>query len=450
MAKVIKIKKGLDIAMIGKADKSLTEADKSKTYAVKPTDFPGLTPKVHIKPGTLVKAGDKLFFDKYRPEIGFSAPVSGTLTAINRGFRRRILEFVIEADGKNEYTEFKKGKPEDLSVEEIKENILLSGCWPYIKQRPFNIIADPKKAPRDIFITTFDSAPLAPDFDFIVKDEFSTFQTGVNALSKLTEGKVYLGLKANNPSSPFSNTVGVEKNDFEGPHPAGNVGVQINKIKPVNKDEIVWTLSAADVLIIGRLFEKGVYDVSRIVAVTGSEIEKPTYFKIVAGAEISSFTEEPQKEESTIRYISGNVLTGEKVNRKSYFGFYDYQITAIPEGIDAEPFGWVMPGLKKFSISRTFFTWMKPHKERVIDTRAHGLERPFIQTGEIESVFPMDIFPMQLLKASIYKDLDQMEELGMYEVAEEDFALCEVVNSSKIEMQKIIREGFDFMIKELG
>ena len=450
MAKVIKIKKGLDIAMKGKAEKHVNIANRSQTYAVKPTDFAGLTPKVHAKAGTVVKAGDTLFYDKYRPEVVFTAPVSGKLSAVNRGFRRKILEFVIEPDKEIDYAEFTKADPESLSPEEIKENLLKSGCWPYIRQRPFNIIADTEKTPRDIFITTFDSAPLAPDYELTVKEDFEAFQTGINALRKLTKGNVYLGLKANSPTNIFANTAGVEKYEFDGPHPAGNVGVQINKVKPVNINEIVWTLSAPDVVSIGRLFMEGKYDASRIVAVTGSEIEKPAYFKIIQGAEIKSFTEKPSGNESDIRYISGNVLSGEKVNRSGYLGFYDYQLTAIPEGNEGEVFGWAMPGLDKFSVSRAFFTWLNPKKERVITTKLHGMKRPFIQTGEIEKVFPMDIYPMQLLKAVKYQDLDQLEQLGIYEVAEEDFALCEVVNSSKIEMQKMIREGFEFMIKELG
>lgn len=450
MAKVIKIKKGLDIAMKGKAEKMVNIANSSQTYAVKPTDFPGLTPKVKAKAGAVVKAGDVLFFDKYRPEVVFTAPVSGKLAAINRGFRRKILEFVIEPDKEITYTEFKKADPESLSAEEIKENLLKSGCWPHIRQRPFNIIADTEKTPRDIFITAFDSAPMAPDFELLVKDDFEAFQAGVNALRKLTDGTVFLGMKAGSPSSPFDNTSGVEKYEFAGPHPAGNAGVQINKIKPVNIGEIVWTLSAPQVITIGKLFTEGRYDASRIVALTGSEVEKPAYYKVIQGAGIQSFAGKPKGNEQEIRYISGNILTGEKVNLNGYLGFYDYQVTAIPEGNESEVFGWAKPGLGKFSISRAFFAWLNPKKERVIDTKVHGMKRPFIETGVIEKVFPMDIYPMQLLKAVKYQDLDQLEQLGMYEVAEEDFALCEVVNSSKIEMQKMIREGFEFMIKELG
>ena len=451
MSKVIKIKKGLDIKLSGAAEKEVTQLPASKYYALKPTDFSGLTPKVLAKPGTEVKAGTPLFYDKYNPEIVFTSPVSGKIFAINRGERRRILEFVVEANEKIEYENFKKAKPEDISREEIKENILKSGCWPFIKQRPFTIVANKNEVPRDIFITSFDSAPLAANFDFVVKNDFSAFQTGVNALIKLTDGKVYLGIKAGELSTPFTNTANVEKVEFSGPHPVGNAGVQINKIKPVNKGEIVWTLSAADVIVIGRLFETGKYDVTRIVALAGSEVKNPRYYKTILGAPIADIIKDNIKTtDADVRIITGNVLTGEHVSEKNYLGFYDNVITVIPEGNKAEFLGWGMPGLKKFSVSKSFFSWLNPKKERVIDTKIHGGERPYIVTGEMEKVFPMDIFPMQLLKAIHIKDLDLMEELGIYEVAEEDFALCEVINTSKIEIQKNLREGFEFAIKELG
>jgi Na+-transporting NADH:ubiquinone oxidoreductase subunit A len=451
MSKVIRIKKGLDINLAGKAEKEAVKFSLSKFYAVKPTDFPGITPKVIAKPGQEVKAGTPLFFDKYNPDIIFTSPVSGKLSTITRGERRRILEFVIETNDKIEYEEFRKAKPEDLSRDEIKENILKSGCWPFIRQRPFAVIAKVNEVPRDIFITSFDTAPLAADVDFIIREEFSSFQTGVNALTKLTDGKVYLGIKAGELSSPFTNTANVQKFEFSGPHPTGNVGVQINKIKPVNKGDVVWTLNAADVLIIGRLFEKGKYDASRNIALAGSEVIRPKYYKTISGVQISDIIKDNIKQgESDKRIISGNVLTGEKVDEKGYLGFYDNVITVIPEGNTPEFLGWGMPGLKKFSVSRTFFTWLNPKKERVINTKLHGGERPFIVTGEMEKVFPMNIYPMQLLKAIHIKDLDLMEELGIYEIAEEDFALCEVINTSKIEIQKNIREGFEFAIKELG
>ncbi len=451
MSNIIKIKKGLDIKLAGVPEKELKEISSVHSVGIKPTDFSGITPKVVSKVDTQVKAGTPLFYDKYNPEVVFTSPVSGKVSAINRGDRRRILEFVVEPDGKNLFEPFIKDKPEKLSREQIKENLLKSGCWPFIRQRPFNIIPNAEIVPRDIFITSFNSAPLAADLNFLVKDDFSAFQTGVDALTKLTDGKVYLGIKSGEISNLFSNTANVEKYEFSGPHPAGNVGVQINKIKPVNKGDVVWTLNAADVIIIGRLFETGTYNPVRIIALSGSEINQPQYYKTLLGTKVSELTKEQLKtNENHKRFISGDVLTGEKINETDFIGFYDTTVTVIPEGDKPEFLGWAKPGLKKFSNSRTFFSWLNPKKERILDANLHGGERPFIVTGELDKVFPMDIYPMQLLKSIIIKDLDLMEELGIYEVAEEDFALCEVVNTSKIEIQKIIRDGFEFAIKELG
>ncbi len=451
MSNVIKIKRGLDIKLVGVPEKELKEITSSKSYGIKPTDFPGITPKVVSKVDTDVKAGTTLFFDKYNPDVVFTSPVSGKITAINRGERRRILEFVIEPDGKNESETFIKNKPENLSREEIKESILNSGCWPFIRQRPFNIIPKPEITPRDIFITSFNSAPLTADLNFIVKNDFSAFQTGVNALTKLTDGKVYLGIKAGEISNQFTNTANAEKYEFSGPHPAGNVGIQINKIKPVNKGEVVWTLNAADVIIIGKLFETGVYNPMRIIALAGSEIEHPKYYKTLLGTKLSDITNgQIKNKDIKKRFISGDILSGEKISENDYIGFYDTTISVIPEGDKPEFFGWAKPGLKKFSFSITFYSWLSPNQERNLDSNLHGGERPFIVTGELDKVFPMDIFPLQLIKSVLIKDLDLMEELGIYEVAEEDFALCEVINTSKIEIQKIIRDGFDFAIKELG
>jgi len=451
MSKIIKIKKGLDIRMLGEAEKSIAIPEKGAIYAIKPTDFNGLTPKVLAKPGDEIKVGSPLFFDKYNSNIVFTSPVSGKLSAINRGERRKILEFVVENDNKFDYENFEKGNPLEMTSEQIKEKILKSGCWPYILQRPFAIIAKPEDSPRDIFVTAFNSAPNAPDYDFIVKEEFSAFQTGINALTKLTTGKVYLGIKANQMSSAFTNTANAEIYEFEGPHPAGNVGVQINKIKPVNKEETVWTLNVADLIIIGRLFEKGVYDATRIVALTGSEVEKPAYYKVLNGTQILNITDKNIKDSNhDVRYISGNVLTGEQVSPKKFLGFYDSQISVIEEGNKAEFLAWGTAGFGKFSVSKTFFSWLTKSKPIAINTNRKGGERPFIVTGEMDRVFPMDIYPMELLKAVHIKDIDLMEELGIYEVAEEDFALCEVISTSKIEIQKMLRDGFSYMIKELG
>ena len=449
MLKAIKIKKGLDIRLKGKAKKELTQLKLSASYAVKPTDFEGLTPKLLVKAGYEVKAGTPLFYDKYKPEILFTSPVSGKILDVNRGERRRILEVIIEPDEKQDYEQFNKANPSDLQAEEIKENILKSGLWPAIMQRPYAVIANPADKPKAIYISAFDTAPLAPDYEFILKDEFADFQTGVDALKKLTDGKVNLSLHKDLNTDFFKATKGVDLYEFSGPHPAGAIGVQINHIDPINKGDIVWYVNPADVAKIGKLFNKGIYDASKIIALVGSEINNPHYYQIIGGAEISSIVSGNVKENS-VRYISGNVLTGEKVERSNFLGYYDYILSVIPEGNNPEFMGWATPGLGKFSMSRTFFSWLTPNKEYRLDSNLHGGLRPFVVTGELEKVFPMDILPMQLLKAIIVEDIDLMEQLGIYEVAEEDFALCEVVNTSKIEIQKIVRKGINLMIKEFS
>ena len=450
MSDVIKIKKGLNINLQGKAEKIFMKARKAELYAVKPTDFHDLIPKLEVKEGDIVKAGSALFYDKYRPEIKFTAPVSGTIHAVNRGERRRIMEVVISPDEEIQYEEFQQADPETLSREEVKKNLLQSGLWPALKQRPYNIIADPEDTPKAIFISAFDTSPLGPDYDFILKDVDREFQAGINALKKLSGGKVHLNIEGTYPpSTAIKKAVGVQLNKFKGPHPAGNVGTQIHFIDPINKGEVVWVINPQDIVTIGRLFLNGLYDASRIVALTGSEVKNPKYYKTIAGACIRSITDENIRE-GNARYISGNVLTGTKVTANNFIGYYDSQITVIPEGDHYEFMGWLAPGFKKFSLSRTFFSWLAPEKEYRIDTNLRGGKRALMITGSFEKVFPMDIYPMQLLKAIIIEDIDLMEKLGIYEVAEEDFALCEFVDTSKTDIQEIVRKGLDLMYKEMN
>ncbi|MEA1898532.1 MAG: Na(+)-translocating NADH-quinone reductase subunit A [Bacteroidota bacterium] len=447
---LVKINKGLDIRLKGKPALQLETLEDSGLYAIKPTDFPGLTPKLAVKVDDEVKAGSALFYNKKLPELKFTSPVSGKVVAINRGERRRILEVVVESDGKRESLDFKKGDPKGLSRNEIKETLLSSGLWPFIKQRPFNIIADPEESPRAIFLSAFDSAPLAPDNEFILKDHKVVLQTGIDALSMLTDGKVYVGIrKGTVPESVFTAINGIEINEFDGPHPAGTVGVQIHHISPINKAEIVWVIQPQDILAIGRLFEKGILDTERILSLAGSEVNEPKYYKTILGASVRNMVD-GNVNDGNLRFISGNVLTGEKISREGYTGYYDNQVTVIPEGDHHEMFGWIMPRLKKFSTSMSYFSWMMPKKEFVSDTNLNGGQRAFVVSGQYEKVLPMDIYPVELLKAAIIGDIDKMENLGIYEVAEEDMALCEFVCTSKIEVQSILREGFDMMIKELG
>ncbi len=449
MSKVIKIRKGLDIKLKGTAEKIISQAEPATSYATKPIDFPGITPKLASRPDDKVKAGSVLFFDKLRPEIKFTSPVSGVVKAVNRGERRRILEVIVDSDGKNESIDFKSADPEELSPEDIKQKILDAGIWPSIRQRPYAVIARPQNEPKAIFISGFDSAPLAPDMDYIVKGQGSSFQTGINALRKLTKGEVHLSLNAAYPASDvFTQAKGVSLHYFKGPHPAGLPGIQIHQIDPVEKEEVVWYVNPQDVIIIGRLFETGKYDATKTIALTGSEVERPLYYKVIGGTSIEPFVKGNVKE-GNLRYISGNALTGTKINKIGYLSYYDSQVTVLPEGDHYEMFGWILPGIKKFSLSHTFPTWMTPGKEYRIDTNLKGGVRPFVLTGEYEKVLPMDIFPMQLLKAILVDDFEKMEALGIYEVGEEDFALCEFICPSKIEIQSIVRQGIDLMIKEL-
>jgi len=449
MSKVIKIKKGLDIPLSGAAEKIYLTAEKSRTYAVKPPDFQGITPKLSVHPDDQVKAGTTLFFDKYNPEIKCSSPVSGKVKIVNRGERRKILEVVIEPDSEITYQDFGAADPLTLSREDIIKKLLESGLWPAIRQRPYARVANPEKAPKSIFIPGFDTSPIGPDMDFVVKGSAEEFQAGVNALSKLTDGKIHLCLNGRYPANEvFTSAQKVEFHYFQGPHPAGNTGVHIHHIDPINKGETVWYVQPQEVIILGRLFLTGRYDASRVLALTGSEIKKPVYYKYIGGASIEPFIKDNLKSD-TVRVISGNVLTGSKITKIGHVGFYDSQITVIPEGKEFEFLGWILPGFGKFSVSRTFFSWLTPRKKYVHNTNFHGGERAFVVTGEYEKVFPMDIYPVQLLKAILIEDIDKMEKLGIYEVAEEDFALCEFVCTSKIESQAIIRKGLDLMYNEM-
>lgn len=449
MANVIKIKKGLDINLKGKASDVLLSGGKSDSYAIVPDYYNGIVPKVVAKVGEKVKAGSVLMIDKNRPEIKFVSPVSGEVTAVNRGEKRKVLSIVVKPDAQIDYEEFGKKNVASLKGEEVKEALLNAGMWPFIKQRPYDIVATPAEAPRDIFVSAFYSAPLAPNFDFIVKGQENDFQTGLNALAKLTTGKVYVGVRKGSAVK----VQGVEIVEVEGPHPAANVGVQINHIKPINKGEVVWTVNPADVIVMGRLFNKGVADFTRLVAITGSETTERGYIKTISGCTIASLVSGKILEgKEHLRIISGNVLTGLKVQKDGYLGAYDNQITVIPEGDEThELFGWATPGFGKYSVSHSYLTWlMGKGKEYVIDARIRGGQRAMIMSNEYDKVFPMDIMPEYLIKAILAFDIDKMENLGIYEVAPEDFALCEFVDTSKLELQKIVRDGLNLLYKEMN
>lgn len=452
MSKTIKLRKGLDIRLLGAADKIKAEAPLPRTVSIKPADFHGMKPKLHLKEGESVKIGEVVFHDKYNDAIKYVSPVNGKIEAIVRGAKRRILEVVISVDGEQD---FNGSSPIDFgskSGDEIKEIMLNAGLWPFVRQRPLDIVADPNNKPKAIFVSAFDSSPLAPDMDYVLHGKNDEFQAGLDVLAKLTEGKVHLTLNGKVPADAgFTGAKGVQINKIIGKHPAGNVGTQIHHIDPINKGEFVWTVGAQDVAIIGRYFLSGKYNAKRIIAVTGSEIKDPNYVEVISGTNVSDILN-GRITTDNVRVISGNVLTGDKIEQDGYLGFYHNQITVIPEGDELKfvlTKGWMSPGFDKFSNNRLLLsTWFMPKKKFRMDTNTNGEERAFVVTGELERVFPFDILPMQLTKAAITQDIDGMENLGIYEVAPEDFALCEYVCTSKIDIQDKIRQGLDLIKQE--
>ncbi len=456
MVPVIKITKGLDIKLKGKSEKIILPSVKSNYYVIYPDDFPGFSPKVAVKQGDTIPAGAPVLYDKNYPEIKIVSPVSGIVTAIDRGEKRKLNFIAILADKEIEYHDFGKKNVKEATVEVIKQQLCDAGMFPFIRQRPYGYGANPNDTPRDIFVSGIYSAPLAPSPDLILKDQETDFQTGLDVLKKLTSGKVYLGLLSDCTTPALKDAKNVEKVYFEGPHPVGNVGVQINHIKPINKGDIVWTIDPADILFIGRLFNKGIADFTRLVALCGSEVKRTGYHRMLPGASIKKIIENNTSENKNLRYINGNVLTGTKMTKidgERHLHAFDNQVTIIPEGSETnEFFGWASPGFSKFSNSCTFPSKLIQkliRKEYVIDARIKGGKRAMIMSNEYDKVFPMDILPEFLLKAIIAFDIDKMENLGIYEVVPEDFALCEFVDTSKIELQSIVRKGLDLLYNEM-
>lgn len=452
MSKTVKLRKGLNISLLGEAEKVVETLSFPASVALKPTDFHGMTPKLMVNEGEQIKVGQVIFHDKYNESVKCVSSVSGTIKEIVRGEKRRILQIVIATDGAQDHVSSSPINIDSASGDDIKAAMLNAGLWMFIKQRPLDVVASPDNTPKAIFISAFDSSPLAPDYNFLLEGKEADFQAGLNALAKLTTGKVHLTLKAKeNSSAVFTHAKGVQINKIEGKHPAGNVGPQIHHIDPINKGEFVWTVNAMDVAIIGHYFNTGKVDFTRTVALSGSEVKAPKYFKTILGAQLTPMLKNTIDTANKVRYISGNVLTGDKVNIDGYLGFYHSHVTVIPEGDDFKFFlttGWLGHGFDKFSNSRLFPTFLTPNKKFRLDTNTNGEERAFVVTGELERVFPFDILPMQLVKAAITDDIDAMENLGIYEVAPEDFALCEYVCTTKIDIQDKIRQGLDLIAKE--
>lgn len=449
MNKTFKIRKGLDIRIKGEADKQIVGEIKADLFALRPDDFIGITPKINVKEGQVINRGEILFYDKYRELVKIPSPVSGVVKAIVRGEKRKILEIIIEK-GEDNTVKHNINESNFSSRQSIVEFLSQTGIVSLIKQRPYGIIANPIDEPRDIFINFFDSAPLAPDYDFLLKDKKEEILKALNFLSLLTNGKIYCGLKSNSILTGFiPDNEKFVINYFKGSHPSGLVGTHINKIKPINKNEIIWTLDAADLHIIGHLLISGEFKAERIIALAGAGVKNPGYYKIIQGANIESLKDKLVNDIEN-RIISGNILTGINISNSPYFGFYDKMISVIPEGKHYELLGWALPGIKKFSNSKSFLSGILPIGKFNLNTNLNGGQRAYVVTGEYEKVCPLDIFPQLLIKAIMTNDIDRMEQLGIYEVIEEDFALCEFVCSSKIDVQDILRKGLDEMRKEMA
>ncbi len=446
MAEVIKIKKGLDINLKGKAEKKIEGDIFPVDFGIRPDDFEGVIPRLAVKPGDHVLIGSELFHDKEDLNLKVVSPVSGEVVAVNRGDRRKLLNVEIKSDGKFESAPFLKAVLSNLSPEQISECIFNAGFGAFIRRRPFDVIANSNEKPNRIFISAFDSAPLGADYSFTLAGQEKNLQTGIDALKKMTGAPIYVGVNAAD-AAPFNNLNDVVKTVFDGPHPAGNVGVQINHTAPINKGDVVWTISPVILAAIGKAFNEGVIDYSRTIALAGSEVIAPCYYKTIYGAKISALTN-GKISNGVVRFISGNPLTGTQTTPEGYLGAFDNVISVIPETTEPEMFGWIMPRLKKFSTNKTYFSWLFGKKEYDIDTNVYGGERAIIVSNEYDKVFPMDIYPEYLIKAIIAQNIDKMIDLGVYEVAPEDFALCEFVDTSKLKLQKIVREGLNYLRKE--
>ncbi|MEM6297979.1 MAG: Na(+)-translocating NADH-quinone reductase subunit A [Bacteroidota bacterium] len=450
----IKVKKGFDINLAGKAEKTLTKLMPT-TVALKPDDFVGMyRPKIAAKEGTSVKAGSPVLYDKAHPDIFYTSPVSGEVVEIRRGEKRKILEIVILAESETSYEEFKAYNQSELSkisADEIRATLLKSGAWTHILQRPYNVVPAADSTPKAIFISAFDSHPLAPDYNFAFKGEEKNMQAGISVLAKMAGCPIHVTTDAKaEVSDTFKGLEGVQKHQASGPHPAGNVGIHIHHVNPINKGEVVWTINPFGVALIGKLFLTGKYDAMKKVALTGSELNKPQYVEMPLGANLEKALEGQFKQDN-VRVISGNPLTGVRIQKDGFLGYYDNQITVLPEGDEARFFlttGWLAPVANRVSFHKAFglLSFLNgKKKEYRLDTSMNGEERAFVLTGEFERVTPMDVLPTHLIKAILSEDYDEMEALGIYEVVEEDLALCEFIDVSKHPIQEILREGLDMM-----
>lgn len=438
MTKVIKLRKGLDINLEGKAAAEIASVKCPGEYALVPENFYGVKPKVVVKEGDAVMVGDALFVDKLHPEVKFVSPVSGTVSMVERGDRRKLLSVRVKADGKQNSRTF--------DTRDVKAALLESGLFGFFRQRPYDVVANPDDKPKAIYVSAFNSMPLSQDFEVALKGNEGAFQAGISALSKIAV--VRLGLNVKQTAECLKGAKDCEINVFDGKAPAGNVGVQINNTDPINKGEVVWTLGAEEVIFVGRLMLTGKVDLTRVIALAGSEVHSPKYYKVLVGQKLTTLVEGNANLEGS-RVINGNVMTGLKASKDAFLGAHATEVNIIPEGSDAdEMLGWIMPRFNTFSTHRSYLSWLMGKRAFKMDARVKGGERHMIMSGEYDKVFPMDIYAGYLVKAIIAGDIDRQEALGIYEVAPEDFAVAEFVDSSKLELQRIVRQGLDILRKE--
>lgn len=452
MSNNIELKQGLNIPIAGAAALKTGKSISPDIVAVKPTDFKGLVPRLLVREGDKVLSGSPVLADKKSADILFTSPVSGTVTEVVRGGKRKLLEVRIQADGKQEYLDFGTHSPEKMTQTEIKELLLKSGLWASLIQRPYGIIADPTLSPKAIFVSAFKTAPLAADTDYALKGRAADVQTGIDALAKLSKGGVHFCISgAQAGSSEFASVKNADIHVINGRHPAGNVGVQISHISPILKGDTVWTVSILLLAAIGKLFNTGHYDLSRKVAVTGPKAINPEYVDALPGTPIKALASYYDNAAGDLRFISGDVLTGENVGENGFLGFFDDQVTFIREGKERELLGWAKPfRFNQFSSTRSYFSWLCPKKRYDMDTNLHGGPRAFLMSDVYSKVLPMDIFPVYLVKACLAGDIDKMEKFGIYEVLPEDLALCEFTDPSKNNISEIISKGIDLMLKEMA
>lgn len=448
MANVFRLRKGLDINLKGKAVKKKVSCRESKLYALRPSDFTGVTPKVVVKEGDRVLAGDALFVNKQFPEVQFASPVSGIVKSVVRGERRRVLSVSVEADENQEYRQFGVHDASSMDGNAVKQLLLDAGLFGYINQLPYAISTNPATNPKGIFVSALRDMPLAADFEYELEGNEKAFLTGLIALGRIAP--IHLGVGARQTAEALTTVEGVDLNVFDGPCPAGNVGVQVNHIDPVNRGEVVWTVDPTAVIFFGRLLLTGKVDLCKTIAIAGSQVNDPAYADVMVGAQLADVLDGKLSSSEHVRLINGNPLTGERATLDDFVGAHTSELTAIPEGDDKEEIlGWILPRFNDFSVSRSYFSWLEGKKhEYDLDARIKGGKRHMIMSGEYDKVVPMDIYPEYLVKAIITGDIDKQEQLGIYEVSPEDFALAEFVDSSKLELQKIVRQGLDILRKE--